>query len=164
MPPVILVDTMIMIEAVRTGCWNAITGARTVVTVPECAEELRRGDASAVEYVGVSEQDIARSTVQPLPPQAAARFRLDYPEADGLDPGERDLLALATSRTDEFRVCSCDKAALRAAKALGWLDRVVSLQALSDEVGTQPNPPLRSQFTEARMRAWRTSLLLGGTM
>ncbi|MBI4541306.1 MAG: hypothetical protein HY704_17525 [Gemmatimonadetes bacterium] len=156
---------MIVIEAVRTRCWNAITGQRRVVTVEECANELRRGDTGTRGYRGyirVTEQDIARMTVAPLPPEGAAAFRLTYPAADGLDPGERDLLAHATTRNDDFQVCSCDKAAVVAAHALGWLDRVVSLEAVALTVGARPNPALKVQFTEARMGQWRTSLTLGG--
>jgi hypothetical protein len=155
---------MIVIEAVRTGCWNAITGQRTVVTVEECAEELRRGDPSVRGYVTVSQQDIARMTVEPLPAPAAAQLRLAYPAADGLDPGERDLVALATTLTGEFFLCSCDKAAVVAAHALGWLDHVLSLEALAESVGGRPNPRVRAQFTEARMGQWRTALLLGGAI
>jgi len=162
-PPVLLLDTMIVIEAVRTGCWNAITGRRTVVTVNTCASELRRGDALGAGYVPVTEGDIARMTVEPLLAADAARFRLRYAGADGMDAGERDLLALAATRTDDFALCSADKAAVRAAHALGWLDRVVSLEALAQSVGGRPNPPLRVQFTEARLGQWRTALVLGGS-
>lgn len=89
-------------------------------------------------------------------------FRLVYCDADGLDPGERDLLALAYGWGCDFFLCSCDKAVVVAAHTLGWLDRVASLEALADAVGARPNPPFRIQFTEARMGQWRTSLLLGG--
>lgn len=153
---------MIVIEAVRTGCWNAITGQCAVVTVEECADELRRGDPSMRGYVTVTQQDITRMTVEPLPPPAAAQFRLAYPAADGLDPGERDLVAFATTVTGDFRLCSCDKAAVVAAHALGWLDRVVSLEAVVGAVGARPNPGLRTQFTEVQIRTWRTTLTLGG--
>jgi hypothetical protein len=152
---------MIVIEAVRTGCWNAVTGQRQVVTVEECAEELRRGDPAMRGYVRVTEHDVARMTVEPLLARAAAEFRLRYPAADGLDPGERDLLAFATTRTGGFRLCSCDKAALVAAHALGWLDRVISLEAMAGSVGVRPTPGIKAQFTESRMSQWRTSLLLG---
>ena len=47
---------MIVIEAVRTACWNAITGRRQVVTVDSCADELRQGDSSMAGYVPVSEE------------------------------------------------------------------------------------------------------------
>lgn len=155
---------MIVIEAVRTGCWNAITGQRTIVTVAECADELRRGDPSVRGYVTVRPGDIARMTVAPLQPTDAAAFRLAYPAADGLDPGERDLLAFATTRTDAFTLCSCDKAAMVAAHLLGWLDQVISLEALARSVGGRPNAALRPQFTESKMGQWRTSLRLGGTI
>ena len=92
---------MIIIEAVRTGCWKAISGQQHVVTVTTCADELRSGDSNAPGYVTVTDDDLARATVEPLPPLAAAKFRLQYPDADGLDAGERDLLALASTRTDE---------------------------------------------------------------
>lgn len=161
--PDLLVDTMIVIEAVRTGVWNAITGQRRVVTVPECAAELRRGNpAEAPGYIPVSEADLARMSVEPLSDTDGARLRLSYPHSDGLDPGERDLIALALARGGLFELCSCDKAAVVAVHALGMLDRMVSLEAVADGVGARPRPPLRAQYTETRMGPWRTSLLLGG--
>lgn len=161
-PPTLLVDSMIVIEAVRTACWNAITGQLRVVTVEECAEELRRGNPGTRGYITVTDRDVARITVTPLSDVQRAAFRLEYPAADGLDPGERELLAHAMTRTDDFQLCSCDKAAVVAAHALGWLDRVVSLEAVTTSVGARPNPKLKVQFTEARMGQWRTSLRLGG--
>lgn len=43
--PPILVDTNIIIEAVRTGCWNALRGRYDLVTVEKCREEARSGIA-----------------------------------------------------------------------------------------------------------------------
>ena len=151
---------MIVIEAVDTRCWNAIAGGRRIVTVEECAEELRRGDPSMRGYVPVREQDIARATVRPLSSAADVTFRLQYPDAHRLDAGERDLLALAYMLADGFVLCSCDKAAVTAAHALGWLDRVVSLEALATSVGGRPRRPFRRQYTVRQLEAWRTSLLL----
>lgn len=154
-------DTMIVVEAVRTGCWNAITGQRLVVTVPECAEELERGDPERPGYVALQAKEIARLSVEPLSPTAPARLRLEYPDADGLDAGERDLLALALERPGNARIVSCDKAAVRAAHALGLLDRVMSLEDLAASVGARPHPAIKVQYTEASLRTWRTKLLLG---
>lgn len=152
---------MIIIEAVRTGCWNAITGQREVITVRECAEELLRGDATGPGYIVVPREAVERASVETVSPKAAATFRLRYPDADGLDKGERELLAHALTRSDDFRVCSCDKAAVRAAHTLGFLDRVVSLEIIADEVGARPNPGLHVQFTEKFLSDWRTRLRLG---
>lgn len=152
---------MIVIEAVRTGCWNAITGQLRIVTVQTCEDELLRGDSTLRGYVTVTLEQLARVAVESVPPLAAARFRLQYPEADGLDAGERDLMAHAATRGDDFSLCSCDKAAVRAAHTLGWIDRVVSLENVAARCGARPNPPLRQQFTEARLSEWRTKLQLG---
>jgi hypothetical protein len=154
---------MIVIEAVRTSCWNAITGQRTLATVEECATELRSGDASRPGYVPVTEADLARLQVQSVSTLESARFRLKYSDADGMDAGERDLMAHAATRTDDFAICSSDKAAVRAAHAFGWLDRLVSLESLAASVGARPRPSLRAQFTESRMSEWRTTLRLGGS-
>jgi hypothetical protein len=160
--PDLLVDTMIVIEAVRTGVWNAITGRRRVVTAPECADELRRGGPETVTgYVPVTDAELARLVVEPVSDADRARLQLAYPRADGLDPGERDLLALAAARCNPFELCSCDKAAVKAAHELGLLDRTVSLESVADRVGARAGPPFRSQYSEARMGQWRTSLLLG---
>lgn len=151
---------MIVIEAVDTGCWNSITGGRRIVTVEECAEELRRGDPSIRGYVAVHKQDMARATVRPLSSAADVAFRLRYSDAYRLDAGERDLLALAYMLSDDFVLCSCDKAAIAAAHALGWLDRVVSLEALANSVGVRPRRPFKRQYTARQLDAWKTSLIL----
>ncbi len=157
----VLLDSMIVIEAVRTGSWKAISGRRRMITVETCADELLRGDPTVPGYVPVKAADLARAVVEPLPPLAAAQFRLEYPAADGLDPGERDLLALGMAHSGAFHICCCDKAAVRAAHSLGWIDRVVSLESLTREVGVRPNPALRTQYTENRLSEWRTKLMLG---
>lgn len=157
---IILVDTMIVIEAVDSGCWNAITGQRQVVTVPACEDELLQGDTSTQGYVAVGAEDIARMTICAVPPVAAVNLTLEYPDAHRLDRGERDLLALATTITDEFDLCSCDRAAVRAAHALGWLDRVVSLEAVTASVGARPSRSFRRHYTETLLSTWRTQLRL----
>jgi hypothetical protein len=162
---IVLVDTNIVIEAVRTRIWNSISGGRRIVTVQECADELARGHPDiGAKYVTVTPDDIARALVLPLSIEASVRFRLEYADAAGLDAGERDLLALAAVRIDDFQICSSDKAALRAAQAMGFIDRVVSLEAVADSVGARADPRLRRQFTEAQMRTWRTSLRIGGSI
>ena len=152
---------MIVIEAVDTGCWNAITGQLSIATSVECAEELRRGEASRPGYVPVAERDILRATVLGVSDVAKVEFGLRYPDAHRLDAGERDLLTIAVDLTDSFRMCSCDKAAVVAAHSLGLLDHLVSLQSLAAEVGTRPRRTFRRQYTDKILGLWRTSLRLG---
>lgn len=153
---------MIVIEAVRTDCWRALTGQRDVVTVQECADELTRGESGASgEYVPVADDQIARMRVETLTNLDRAQLALAYDGADGLDDGERDLLAHALSRKGPFELCSADKAAVRAANALGIIDRVVSFESALNLCGGRPLSPLRSQFTERRLGEWKTAILLG---
>ena len=162
--PPVLVDAMIVIEAVRTGCWNAITGQRHIITVSTVAEELQRGDPGVEGYVLVTEAHIARMQVDELNPLDAVTFRLQYADADGMDDGERDLMAHTMSLSEAYEVCSCDKALVRAAHAMGAIERVVSLETLSTSTGARPRPSLKVQFTEGRLSEWRTTLMLGGSI
>ncbi|MDE2655803.1 MAG: hypothetical protein OXI71_18565 [Gemmatimonadota bacterium] len=161
---IVLVDTMIVIEAVDTGCWNAIAGQKRVVTVRECEDELRRGDMGTPGYVTVTDENIARCRVVALSDADRAEFQLSYPGAHRLDPGERDLLALASSFQHNFELCCCDKAAVVAAHALGLLGRVVSLESLAESVGGRPRRAFKRQYTERTLATWRTALLLESSL
>ncbi len=136
--PVVLVDTMIVIEAVRTQSWNAISGQRSVVTAEECRAELSSGDPGIRGYILVTTGQIGRAAVEPVSAELAARFRLEYPGSDSLDPGERDLLALALERRDGFELCCADKAGMRVAHEMGLLDKIISLEELADSVDYSP--------------------------
>lgn len=163
--PRILVDTNVVIEAVRTGCWNALTGGLTVDSVAECRREALAGSAETIsDYVIVGTEDLNRMhTVHEVVPSVRAAFKLAYAEADALDAGEHDLLAHAhDDATGAWRVCSPDKAAIRAAVRLGHGDRLVSLEELVSNVGARPHPDLRVQFTSGWLSSFRTRVLLEG--
>ena len=159
----VLVDTNAIIEAVRTGCWAAITGWWTVETVQECYDEALRGDSTRPSYVRVATTDLDRLTaVHTVTELERATLALEYEHADALDDGERDLLAHALGRAeDPWLLCSPDKASVRAAVALDWADRLISIEGLSRSAGVRPPPPLYDHHTEARLRQWRTAALLG---
>src|SRR5438552_1749501 len=124
-----LVDTNVIIEAVRTGCWRAITGRMSVETVEVCTHEAKRGDADRTGYIAVSEEDLSRlSRVHSVSETERAALVLQYPDASGMDAGERDLFAHAYARADDTWILfSPDKASIRAAVRLGCADRLRSL-------------------------------------
>jgi hypothetical protein len=159
---VVLVDTNIIIEAVRTGCWNALTVHFQIETVEKCCEEARTGEAHRPGYVEVAESALrARLTAHPV--SGAALFELSqrYPDADRLDAGERHLWAHALGRTDEWLATCCDRAAVNAAVQLGWQDRIVSLQDLATAAGAKAaRNKLKEQFSTTRLSAWKTAALL----
>ncbi|MFZ2492834.1 MAG: hypothetical protein WA208_15235 [Thermoanaerobaculia bacterium] len=163
-PQTLLVDTNVIIEAVRTGCWRAITGRFVVETVEECTLEAKRGEADRSGYVVVSDNDISRlALIHIVSEEQRAALVLEYPDASGMDPGERDLFAHARSRADEtWVILSPDKASVRAAVRLGWPDRIRSLGALIQSTGTRPSQKLKRQFEEAWLVEWRTHFMLDG--
>lgn len=159
----VLVDTNVIIEAVRTGCWAALTGRLRVETVDTCRDEARAGNSARPGYVHVGLEHLARlHRVHPVSPVHRAAFALAYEGADGMDDGERDLFAHAHGRDDEAWVlCSPDKASIRAAVSLDWGDRLRSLGSLAALAGARPKLRMKAHFEEAWLAMWRTHYRLG---
>jgi hypothetical protein len=89
-----------------------------------------------------------------------AALKLAYVDADGLDAGEHDLLAHARAHiTEDWRMCSPDRAAIRAGVAIGMGDRLVSLEEVVEQVGARAQ--LREQFRARWLRDFRTRVQLG---
>ena len=91
-----------------------------------------------------------------------ARLALTLPGADQLDAGEQELFAHALDRSDAWIASCADRAALKAAFALGWRDRFVSLEALARDVGARPD--LKQHFRERWLSEVRTAFLLEGDL
>ena len=163
---VVLVDTNVVMEAVRTRCWNAVAGGLRVETVEECRDEALRGDRGRRTYLPVGEHDLARMRdVHPVSALERATFAMAYEDARNMDRGERDLFAHAYARVTRgdslWIVSSADKACVRAVVALGWHERMHSLAALAAAVGAHPAPALLEQYGERWLSQVRTRYLLG---
>jgi hypothetical protein len=161
----VLIDTNAIIEAVRTGCWPAVTGQLRLETVETCRQEALTGPATPVRgYVTVSEEDLRRlASVHAVDAVVRAAVKLEYDDADGLDAGEHDLLAHAHGLSDDaWVVCSPDKASIRAATALGFGSQLCSLEELVVAVGARPRSPLRAHFRTEWLVSFRTKVLLEG--
>jgi hypothetical protein len=163
MPSRYLVDTNVIIEAVRTKCWRAITGGLEIETVAACRDEVLAGSAASIpDYVTVTNEDLDRLTaVHGVDKRALAALELAYPDADALDAGEQGLLAHALEHVaEDWLMCSPDKAAIRAAVALGFGDRLVALEEIAARAGARA-PGLYVQFGAAWLRDVRTRARLG---
>ncbi len=158
----VLVDTNIIIEAVRTGCWNALTTHFSVQTVEKCCEEARTGEARRPGYVEVSEKMLREKlTAHRVSEAELAALSLREVEAFRLDAGEQHLWAHAAGRADAWIACCCDQAAINVAVRLDWGDRIVSLEELAGAAGArQALRQLKAQFTSERLSVWRTAALL----
>jgi len=159
---VVLVDTNIIIESVRTGCWNALTTHFKVETVEKCCEEARTGEAHRPGYVKVDEPALrTRLTAHKVSGVMLFELGQSYRDADRLDAGERHLWAHALGRNDEWFAACSDRAAVNAAVGLGWEDRLVSLEELVTAAGARSAlKSLKRQFSSARLSEWRTAALI----
>lgn len=162
----ILVDTNVIIEAVRTRVWNALLGALTVETTRECWEETQRGSPHDPGYVVVAAADIAGlAAVHAVTDLERATLALTCADAAALDSGERDLLAHALARHASgdavWLLSSPDRACVRAAVALNLGDHTVSLEELAQAAGARPAMRLKEHFTGRWLSAERTKALLG---
>lgn len=157
---VVLLDTNVIIEAIRTRCWTAITAHFSIQTVAVCCEEALTGDPLCPGYVSVDPAQLekglrARHQVSDEQRLALA-VRLANP--DILDDGERDLLAHAIGRSDAWVASCADRAAVNAALELGFEERFVSLAAMARVAGARP--ALKFQFTDAWLSEVRTTYKL----
>lgn len=161
----LLVDTNVIIEAVRTRLWKALTGSRQIETVEECRDETQRGNPHRPGYVTVSKDDLDRlGRIHNVTGLEVATLHANYADAMDMDKGERELLAHALSRLTAgdslWVVCSPDKAMVRAMVKLGWEEQIHSLEALAETVGTRPSVSILTQFGKRWLSDFRTVCLL----
>jgi hypothetical protein len=159
---VVLVDTNIIIEAIRTDCWAALTGYFKMETVEKCREEARTGQAYRPGYVTVQEKHLReRLIAHDVSEDVLARLTLCDAKSSLLDLGERHLWAHALGRTDVWLASTADAAAIYVAVRLGWEERLVSLEQLVEACGARsPAKKLNRQFRSDQLSRWRTAALL----
>ena len=164
----VFIDTNIILEAFRTDCWRSVCARFSVETVEKCVEEALTGDPLDPRLIAVDRRTLldglaARHAVEK---RDVAELLLQYPQCDGLDDGERHLLAwLNRNRVSEalLLLSTADKAALVAAAQLGFLDSVVSLEQLASDSGVAGARirALRDQYRKDRLAGIRTKIRLG---
>jgi len=160
---IVLVDTNIIIEAVRLKCWKALTTYFHIVTVSQCCEEVLTGNRRRPGFVEVTQGDLERHLTVCLVSEKdlACLDTHEAVETFGLDYGERHLWAHALQRTDDWFACCCDRAAIDVAVRLGWKDRLKALQELVVQAGAiTAAKNLKPQFSKARISEWVTASVL----
>jgi hypothetical protein len=163
----VLVDTCIIIEAFRTGMWNALCARFAVETVEKCIEEACTGDPldprrTPIDRVALVKGLAQRHTVSDLDLATLAIERSDLP---GLDDGELHLMAwLHANRPVDVTllISTTDAAAARAVHQLKLLDQLGSLESLGKEAGAsrQQMDAMAAHYREAWMSALRMRLML----
>jgi hypothetical protein len=160
----VLVDTNVIIEAHRTGCWNTIAGYFALETVEKVIEETQTGAQNRAPETLIDETKLRASMrhVHNVTEEMRAKFHHAFPRAL-LDPGERDLLVYAGTLDfgEAWLLNSPDMAAIRHAHSRGWLDRLVSLEALNGHLRGKLGASLRDNYSEQWLSVRRTRLILG---
>jgi hypothetical protein len=137
----VFVDTNVILEAFRTGCWATICEHFAIETVEKCIEEALTGDPTEPGRIVVPPEELisgltARHAVSK---KELATFALQHPECQALDDGELHLLAwldvCGLLSKVMVLMSTADKAAIVATGRLNGLDALISLEHLAQNSG-----------------------------
>jgi len=156
----IVLDTNAIIEAHRVKCWKLMLEYFAVESTEECCREAASGESRTAGYVVVDVPAMREAIRIHRPPAAmiarAATTALNF---QSIDPGEREVLAVAMADPRLQRIGTADRIAIQVASQLGLLDRVVSLEEILETVGD--SRPLMAHHCKKWLSDIRLQLLLG---
>ena len=145
---VVLVDTNVILEAIRTGSFRALSGAYQIETVDKCIEETQTGTQFRKRNIPVDIDELQNSLQKIHTPTSFERAKLSIDLGGlSLDEGEFMLWAHAYSRNDVWKLCGPDKASLRCGVRLGLSDRLISLEKLLKVISFRPKTVLKKAYT-----------------
>lgn len=160
----VFIDTTAIAAAHAIKGWAALRRGFKLVTVPVCLDEATRPNRDGLVLVNTP-RDVLAAELSIAEVTDVMRYEL-IERLEGvvsLDPGERDLVALAYARRQEiWWLCGPDKATLRALNHLNWVDRMVSLEEGLRAVGCACDA-LEKVQTKRWLEDKRTKLKLGDT-
>lgn len=150
----ILVDTNVIIEAHRVGCWLAMASQFKLITVEKVIEETQTGHQNRSPEQNIHEGELRAGfhQISAVTRVQLATIDLDYLD-HGLDDGEHHLVALAASLDDGgWLLNSPDKGTIRFCSRAGWLDRLIALETMTDMLGLPHGRRLRGNHTASWLR------------
>lgn len=157
----VLIDTMVIIEAQRISCWNALIQFFALETVEQCVIECATGDRFRKGYIKVDTEKLRMQIkVHAVTETMRVAFLTSDSRGSKLDPGERDLLAYALSQQETWLLCDPDKAAILSAHRLNFLDRVVALEGMALAAGIRKQG-FGKNHTKNWLAEFKTKVLLG---
>ena len=145
----VLVDTNVIIECFRVGCWRALSSGYNVETVEDCVIETQTGFQRRRPELQIDGGTLRATLAAVHAVTDAQRVVVALRAPDiALDVGERSLWAHALTRTDAWVLCGPDKASLRLGVRLGLRERLVALEWLLDGVGYRAKEHLKPAYTK----------------
>lgn len=147
---IVLIDTNVIIESHRTGCWNQISNHFTFHTVAKVIEETQTGFQNRKPEESIDET-LLRNSIQHIEVITDIQI-IEFNIRSGhpaLDLGERDLMIYAELISgNAWFLNSPDVASIRFAHNKGWLDRLVSLGAMTTCLKSRLKKNLAGNYTE----------------
>jgi hypothetical protein len=165
----VFVDTNVIIEAFRTGCWSAICAHYSIETVEKCVEEALTGNPNDARHVDIPPDTLNAGLANRLSVTRLdiANLVMTHPSCAAIDDGEMHLLAwLFASNLHSSAlivVSTADKAALIATHSLGFLDNALSLESLATHAGVVHANlnALSGQYREGWLTNIKTKIRMG---
>lgn len=172
--PRVFLDTNIIIEAFRIGCWNEICEHCSIETVEKCIEEAMTGDQCDPQRVNIDGNQLNSriSAVYPVSISMRMQFLEKYPNGEGLDDGELYLLAYLSANNlfedaDAMVLLStADRAAIVVAADLvgdpNGLDLLVSLECIAGRSGVSQRKcrMMKKHYLKEWLNTVKTELLM----
>jgi hypothetical protein len=160
---VVLVDTNVIIEAHRVGCWNQLASYFALHSVIKVIEETQAGSQNRRPETWIDQAALLDSLahVEDVTDQHRVEFNFRY-QHPALDDGERDLLVYADRLGGQpWLLNSPDMASIRFAHGQDWMDRLVSLEALNRHLKINARAALRRNYTTEWLDGKKIALRLG---
>ncbi len=134
----LLLDAGPIIKLFELGLWeNFIDKCNVTICRTVAEDELVyyevAGDKKYIDYALKSYED--RIEIKDVDLSTIKTFRKSIPVFYGIDPGEEETLALMFSSTEEWEVCTSDKAVLKLLGYFGKSEQGISLEEVFKQVG-----------------------------
>jgi len=157
---VVYVDTNVIIEATRTGCWKAILKHFDIRTVDEVRREALRVPTNKASYIPIDVKLLTEHVqVERVGAAEVLKASATAPGLTTLDAGERDLLAyFAGQKSDAWLLTTADRAAVKTACDLKLDSKLISLEELATACGQKPR--VSEWYTKNWLRKIRTEFVL----
>ena len=159
----VLLDTNVIIEAHETQCLAQLADYFRLCTVEKVIAETQAGDPQRRRPQRNIDEAQLRGwmhDVGDVTDEQRFDFSMNY-QAVGLDDGERDLLIRAHEVEGAWLLNSPDMAVLRFAHKKGWMDRLVSLEAMCRSCNARLRQDLKGNYLENWLSINRTEFALG---
>jgi precorrin-4 methylase len=161
---IVLVDTNVILEAHRVGCWAALCQYFALHTVEKVVEETQTGFQNRSPEQTINEQTLRKQLkhVEHITDLQRAAFTTAHFDAV-LDDGERDLVIYAGSLSvaNVWLLNSPDIATIRHASRRNWLDQLISLEEMRQHLNPKAKTALRTNYTRSWLSSQRTQFRSG---